>query len=178
MEIWMYIKRWRRQERFVFFLFFLWKINYCVTHTYNPSMWETEAGGCELEASLGYKVRPCLKTKKKKLLHYLLLKVLVGLGKVMHADGPSYLKGWGRKISSPRRSRPCLTCTKSCGQSQAPNEVKNTNQLTVTTYYVVYNTLKLKICQRWERKSEILLSHSSLFYLCIILILFEDRLVN
>jgi hypothetical protein len=35
-------------------------------HTCNPSTWGTEAEDGEFEASLGYRVRPVSKTKKKK----------------------------------------------------------------------------------------------------------------
>jgi hypothetical protein len=40
-----------------------------VTHTFNLSPQETEAGDlCEFQSILGYVVRPCLKTKTKTVL--------------------------------------------------------------------------------------------------------------
>jgi hypothetical protein len=38
-----------------------------VVHTCNPSNWEAKRGSHEMEASLGYIAKPCLKKKKKKL---------------------------------------------------------------------------------------------------------------
>lgn len=38
--------------------------------TYNHSTWESKAGGHEFEASLGFVIRPSLKSNKKKRSHF------------------------------------------------------------------------------------------------------------